>query len=121
MSNNELPNLSTWHRVPIGATIPAGTPYAYVYGDCFTVDLGGYPSAVTVYDNYYPHYTEHPITRPLPTEDGATIVVSRDKLPPNILLTREGGRWIDCDGDKWVFDQITSWAPVTVGETVVMP
>ena len=39
MSTN-LPNLSTWHRVPLRATIPAGTPYAYAYEDVLDLTDG---------------------------------------------------------------------------------
>ena len=55
-----LPDLSTWHRVPLGATIPAGTPYAYVvYGDSLAVELDGSPCDKQAGVNA--HYTEHPI------------------------------------------------------------
>ena len=37
-----LPNLSTWHSVPDGATIPANTPYAHSDGNSLTVVLEGY-------------------------------------------------------------------------------
>ena len=116
--SNELPNLSTWHRVPVGATISANTPYAYTYRGGLMVD-DGYAHDTRVGDNGY--YTEHPITPPLPTEEGATIVVSYDSRPPRLLLTREGGRWITRYGDKFAVDQIRAWALVDVGETVVMP
>ena len=120
MSNNELPNLSAWHRVPDGATIPKGTPYAYAYGDGLTVEFDGYFSDITVGQDDYPQYTEHPITPPLPTEEGATIVVSSVERPPHILLTREAGRWVNRYGMEWGVDDIRAWAPVTIGETVEM-
>ena len=119
-----LPNLSTWHRVPVGATIPAGTPYAYAYGDGLTVELDGYPCDFTVCDGHYPHYTERPIAPPLPTEEGATILASSQLgqcgIPPHILLTLDAGLWVNCYGFEWRDDQIAAWAPVTIGETVVM-
>ena len=65
---------------------------------------------------------EHPIAPPLPTEEGATIVVSVSEKPPHIILTREGGRWVNRYGVKWwPEDEIRAWAPVTIGEVVVMP
>ena len=120
--SNELPNLSTWHRVPIGATIPAGTPYAYHYEDegFFAVKLSGHLEEVPARDDEPTYYTEHPITPPLPTEEGATIVVSSVERPPHILLTREAGRWVNRYGMEWVVDDIRVWAPVTIGETVEM-
>ena len=124
MSNNELPNLSTWHRVPVGATIPAGVPYAYHYEDegFFAVKPNGHLKEVPARDDEPTYYTEHPVTRPLPTEEGATILVtSQPGLPPNILLTREGGIWVNSYGAVWRVDQLTAWAPVTIGEVVVMP
>ena len=119
-----LPNLSTWHRVPVGATIPAGTPYAYHYEEegFFAVKPSGHLKEVPALDGEPTYYTEHPITPPLPTEEGATIMASSDeRLPPHILLTRKGGLWVSRYGSEWVFDDIRSWAHVTIGETVVMP
>ena len=124
MSNNELPNLSTWHRVPIGATIPAGTPYAYHYEDegFFAVKKpSGHLFEVPALDSEPTYYTEHPITRPLPTEEGATIAVSYNEQPPHILLTRKAGHWVNRYGTRWNVDQIYAWAPVTIGEVVIMP
>ena len=114
-----LPNLSTWHPVPIGATIPAGTPYAYAYENGVTADLSGNSYDFTVRDSGNPYYAERPIAPPLPTEDGATILVSSDERPPSVLLTREAGRWVNSHGVEWYNNEIHAWAPVTVGETVV--
>ena len=116
-----LPDLSTWHRVPIGATIPKGTPYAYVYADGLSVKLDGYPRDINVGQDSYPHYTESPLAPPLPTEDGATILASGNDLPPHTLLTLEAGRWVNRFGAEWGVDDIRTWAPVTIGEVVVMP
>ena len=118
MNNNDLPNLSAWHRVPVGAVIPKGAPCAYTYDGGINVKLDGYPCDTRVDDNCY--YTEHPITPPLPTEEGATIAVSSDERPPSVLLTRKGGRWVNSHGVEWYNNEIHAWAPVTVGETVVI-
>lgn len=117
-----LPNLSTWHRVPVGATIPKGTPHAYVYENNVyennvTLRLKGAYVDITV--NHDTYYTEFPVTPPLPTEEGATILASGNDLPPH-TLTREGGRWLTCYGAEWTVDDIRAWAPVTIGETVEM-
>lgn len=118
----DLSNLSTWHRVPIGATIPAGTPCAYHYEEegFFAVKPSGHLKEIPALDGEPTYYTEHPIGLPLPTEDGATIAVSYNEQPPHILLTREAGRWVNRYGTRWSVDQIHAWAPVTIGETVVM-
>ncbi len=121
MNNNELPNLSTWHTVPTGATIPKGTPYAYIYGRSLNVRMDGHFADILPDGDGSSWYTEHPIAPPLPTEEGATIMVSGNKLPPHVLLTCVGGGWFDRYGDKWLFDDILVWAPVTLGEVVVMP
>ena len=121
--NTTLPNLSTWHRVPVGATIPAGTPYAYAYAGRITVKPGGHFEDIIAPDrdnSYYTYYTKRPIAPPLPTEEGATILVSSDERPPHNLVTREAGRWVNRYGMEWHVEQITAWAPVTIGETVVM-
>lgn len=117
---NNLPDLTTWHRVPTGGVIPKGTPYAYAYDGRVTVQLGGDPEDYTVSDNSYcTYYTEKPILPPLPTEEGATILASGNDLPPHTLLTREGGRWLTCYGAEWTV-KITAWCPVTVGLMVPM-
>ena len=117
--NNNLPDLSTWNRVPIGATIPKDTPYAYVYGNCATLRLeGAYVSVDVLREGTY--YTEHPVTPPLPTEEGATILAASEGCIPYILLAREGGRWLNRYGVEWSVGQIGAWCPVTLGETVVM-
>ena len=119
--NNNLPNLSTWHRVPVGATIPKGTPYAHDRGNSLTVVLDGYHRDMTAYGgDSIRYYTERPIGLPLPTEEGATIMASGGRWSPYILLTREDGRWVTRFGDEWPIDRITAWAPVTIGEVVVM-
>ena len=119
--SNELPNLSTWHRVPVGATLPKNTPYAYAYVDRLTVELDGYPRDTTVSRDDCTYYTEHPIAPPLPTEEGATIVVASDAMILDILLTRVGGCWFDRYGNEWPVETIRAWAPVSIGEVVVMP
>ena len=117
--NNELPNLPTWHRVPVEATIPKGTPYAYVNQNCVTLRLdGAYVDITVIRDNTY--YTEHPIALPLPTEEGATILASDDCRRPRILLTLEAGQWVSSLGLRWDVEQFRAWCPVTLGETVVM-
>ncbi len=120
--NTILPNLSTWHPVPVGATIPKGTPYAYAYEDGVTVELGGHSESITVRDrnSYSAHYTEHPIARPLPTEPGTTILATSNEYPPSVLLTIKDGMWTTCYGNIWYDYQIVAWAPVTIGETVVI-
>ncbi len=67
-----LPNLSTWHSVPDGATIPANTPYAHSDGNSLTVVLEGYCRDLPAYGLAIRFYTEFPVTPPLPTEEGAT-------------------------------------------------
>ena len=117
-----LPNLPAWYRVPFGMTIPKGTPHAYAFEGGVNIRLDGCVDDITVRPNsYYTYYTERPIAPPLPTEEGATIVASGDERSPHVLLTRESGRWVNRYGDTWRDDDIRAWAPVTIGETVVMP
>ena len=119
--SNSLPDLSAWHLVPVGATIPAGTPYAYAHKNGINVRPNGPSEDFTVRDHSYTHYTESPLAPPLPTEDGATILASGNDLPPHTLLTLEAGRWVNRFGAEWGVDDIRTWAPVTIGEVVVMP
>ena len=122
--SNELPNLSTWHRVPVGAVIPKGVPYARTYdgSSSVVIELEGYRVAIVVRaDSGFTYYAEKPIAPPLPTEEGATILASSGERPPRTLLTHKGGRWVNRYGAEWTVDDITSWAPVTIGEVVMMP
>ena len=115
-----LPDLSTWNRVPVGATIPKGTPYAYTYKNGINVRPNGPSEDFTVHDSYCTLYTEHPIALPLPTEEGATILASDDCRRPRILLTLEAGQWVSGLGLQWNVEQFRAWCPVTLGETVVV-
>ena len=63
MSNNVRPNLSEWFEVPVGATIPAGTPYWRVEPG---TDRGYYVGRGLSYDRdlrgtLSVYYTEQPI------------------------------------------------------------
>ena len=118
--SNELPNLSTWRRVHVGATIPAGAPYAFAYEGTLMVKRSGPSESITVRDGDHTYYTESPVTRPLPTEDGATILASDDGRRPRILLTLEAGQWVSGLGMRWSVEEFRAWCPVTLGETVVM-
>ena len=119
MSMTTLPDLSTWYRVPVGATIPAFSAYAYASKDTLMVELRGRFEDITVNrDSAY--YTEFPVTPPLPTEEGATILASDDCRRPRILLTLEAGQWVSGLGLHWNVEQLRAWCPVTLGETVVM-
>lgn len=108
-----LPDLSTWHRVPVGAAIPKDTPYACAYEDGISVDLLGNPYDIPVSYSDNNYYTEHPVTPPLPTEEGAKILASSDERPPHTLLTREAGRWVNRYGVEWPAERIRAWAPST--------
>lgn len=58
-----LPDLSRWHPVPVGATVPRGTEWAMKFTD------GTHMTAITsaafiAEDNGRPIWTEHPIPAP---------------------------------------------------------
>ena len=89
-------------------------------GAPINIKLNGYSIDITVGEDNHPHYTERSIAHPLPTEEGATILASYNEQPPHVLLTREADRWVNRYGTRWSVDQIASWAPVTIGETVVL-
>ena len=55
---------------------------------------------------------------PLPTKEGASIVVASDAMILDILLTRVGGCWFDRYGNEWPVETIRAWAPVSIGEAV---
>ena len=115
-----LPNLSAWHRVPVGATIPKDTPYLCTFGEdsfFWWFSPHGEPRDISVVDNA--HYTERPILPPLPTE-GSIMATSLLGAEPYILMHREGDHWRSRNGSRYEDHQITAWAPITIGETVVI-
>ena len=62
-----LPDLSRWHPVPVGATIPAGARFVIIWGD--DDDFSSYvadPPGVTQRLGDDPRYAEHPIPAPDP-------------------------------------------------------
>lgn len=121
MPNNNLTDLlPDWHPIPDeGGLIRKGERYALVESEGRTISIYTSEDDWTVYAGGRV-LTEHPITPPLPTEEGATILVSSDEQPPGILLTLEAGRWVNRYGAEWSADQIASWAPATIGETVIV-
>ena len=122
MANHNLTDLlPDWHLLPAsGGLIPKDERYAIVEanGRVITICTSHTDWSAPADDRIL---TEHPVTPPLPTEEGATILVSDDELlPSRILLTREGGRWVNLFGIECHVDGIRAWAPVTIGETVVI-
>ena len=122
MANHNLTDLlPDWHPLPAGGgLILKDERYAIVEANgrsisIFTSDMDWSPTDDRI-------LTEHPIALPLPTEEGATIMASGDeRLPPHILLTRLGDCWVNHLGTQVHLDRLHAWAPVTIGETVVMP
>ena len=122
MANHNLTDLlPDWHPLPAGGgLIRKDERYAVVEADGRVITIyTSHTDWSTPADDRI--LTEHPITPPLPTEDGATILVSSDERPPSVLLMREAGRWVNSHGVEWYNNEIHAWAPVTLGETVVMP
>lgn len=121
MPNNNLTDLlPDWHPIPDGGgLVRKGERYAIVESEGRTISI------FTSEDDWTMHadgqvLTEHPITPPLPTEEGVTIAVSSGERPPSVLLTRKGGRWVNSHGVEWCNNEIHAWAPVTIGEVVVI-
>lgn len=121
MPNNNLTDLlPDWHPIPDGGgLVRKGERYAIVESEGRTISI------YTSEDDWTMHadgqvLTEHPIAPPLPTEEGATIAASSDEGPPRVLLELQDGRWITRYGVEWSVNEICAWAPVTIGETVVM-
>ena len=122
MPNNNLTDLlPDWHPIPDGGgLVRKGERYAIVESEGRIISIYTSEDDWTVLADGRV-LTEHPVAPPLPTEEGATILVSNDERPPHILLTCKAGHWVSRYGTRWNADQIRAWAPVTVGETVVMP
>lgn len=107
---NNLPNLSTWHEVPRGATIPEGTRWAADFGGGV---FGVYSHEKDTNDSVdtTKFYTEKPIERTLAQviEDAynnlgdweSAAQAARDFLAPKA----EGPEYvIDLDNDTWILN-----------------
>ena len=103
---NNLPNLSEWHEVPRGATIPVGTMCAVVYSDGVVsihfrgLDTGDYSSETKF-------YTAEPIERTLAQVIEAAYNNFGDwesaaQAARDFLAPKESEYVIDNDNDKWV-------------------
>ena len=121
MANHYLTDLlPDWHPLPAGGgLILKDERYAVVEADGRVITIyTSHTDWSTPADDRI--LTEHPVTPPLPTEEGAIIMVSNDGRRPFVLLMREAGRWVNSHGVEWYNNEIHAWAPVTVGETVVI-
>ena len=124
MANHNLTDLLPyWHLLPAGGgLILKDERYAIVDEDgrsisIFTSDTNWLATA----DDRI--LTERLVTPPLPTEEGALIWASvRSDRVPNMLMERtERGWYCPNDTGPWRDDEVTAWAPVTLGQLVVMP
>ena len=107
----KLPDLSTWHPVPVGATIPAGTIAATVYPDeAIIIGVAAHDTKALVEERFF---TAERIAVPLPTEDGASIIAYVDGGLRPALLTRRGDIWATHGGELFTNEGIDRWVPTT--------
>lgn len=121
MANHNLTDLlPDWYLLPAsGGLILKDERYAIVDADGRSISIFTSDADWTaIADDRV--LTERPVTPPLPTEDGATILATDDARPPRILLTLEAGQWVSGLGLRWNVEEFRAWCPVTLGETVVM-
>ena len=121
MANHNLTDLlPNWHLLPAGGgRILKDERYAIVDEDGRSISIFTSDADWTAIADRRV-LTEHLVTPPLPTEEGATILASDDCRRPRILLTLEAGQWVSGLGLHWNVEQLRAWCPVTLGETVVM-
>lgn len=108
--STSLPDLSSWHPVPVGATVPAGTIVATVYPD-EAIIIG--TAANDTHALHAGHmYTAEPIAVPLPVEEGAKIIAQFTSGLLRELILR-GGHWTYWAVPGYIIhDQdIIRWAP----------
>lgn len=111
-----LPDLSTWHPVPVGATVHKGARVAEQFPNG-TVIITTCPYDFTHHAGSNPRYTETPIRVPFPTDEGAQIIAGVDTPDTLWRLTRDGADWwlphapSLGSGSPINPDRITRWAP----------
>ena len=101
----DLPDLSTWHPVPVGAPVHRGTRVAEECPDgSIIIERAGYN--FTQQEGSNPRYTETPIREPLPTDEGAQIIAGVDTpdTPWRVI-------WRLSSGLAVRQGRITRWAP----------
>lgn len=129
MTNTELPDLTTWHRVPDDADIPKGVPFAFrsphgrievtpkEFRDYInTVDMRQ-SNTVDGYQYFTPILLESPKEK-LPTEVGSVIqdVMDYDGDSYRYLMLVAEDEWAGLSDDGVFYDSIgggylVSWSP----------
>ena len=111
------------HPVPVGATIPAGTPYRRDVGRILSFWLDGTSVPVTQEsDTDILRWTAEPIPAPLPplpTEPGSIIAnVSAGSNVICAVMARGLEAWVGVDTNgyfhAWGPEDITAWAPARI-------
>lgn len=110
MTDMTWPDLSGWHPLPAGSTIPKGMRYAILYA-------AGALDVSTASDDFTPaqpqrYRTERPAPVSLPTEEGAKIVAVVDSRFGIHELTRAGSVWRDKTGSIHRDSEIERWTTV---------
>lgn len=105
---NNLPNLSEWHEVPRGATIPQGTRWAVLFYDG-DINICAYEIDTSCYSPETKFYTEEPIERTLAQVIEAAVNESGDwesaaQAARDFLAPKEPPFVIDGDNDKWILN-----------------
>ena len=110
-----LPPLHEWHPVPVGVTIPAGTPYMVCeYTGEYDAFLAGDKLDREVTSQSHPRWTPEPLAPPLPTEEGAQILARFAGNGNYYLLTRTSTGWARGRGRASAYfdSDILEWAPL---------
>lgn len=110
ITNDDWPDLSGWHPLPVGGTIPEGMRYARIY------DTGGLGVAIAGSawcppdGRHYRYRTERPVPVPLPTEEGTRIFTPSATRGLAFDLVLRNGEWHDTAGNTYHKSTLTRWA-----------
>ena len=109
-----------WIKVPGGAAVRAGSPYAICYGDWHVVIYPGHDEDWVATGEAPAYYASEPPIAPIP--DDAQYLIVNTAGRTGLLLRRDGSCWYDhCFGEVIGEGEIVSYQVLTVGARLDAP
>ena len=109
-----------WIKVPVGAAVRGGSPYAICYGDWHVVIYPGHDKDWVATGEAPAYYASEPPIAPIP--DDAQYLIANTAGQSGLLLRREGSYWLEDYLDEVIVEEeIVSYQVLTVGARLNAP